>query len=86
MGSIEQVRVVDEYSRALSTGSRKRANAQAWVVPGDGQIFINGQSLTKYFSDIPHRAKLVLPFEVSKTLGMFNVWGTVQGGGPTGKK
>ena len=84
MGSVEQVRAVDEYSRTFSTGSRKKANAQAWVVPGEGQIYINGQSLTKYFSDIPHRAKIVLPFEVSGTLGKFNVWGAVQGGGPTG--
>ncbi|KAJ3352352.1 37S ribosomal protein S9, mitochondrial [Kappamyces sp. JEL0680] len=72
---------LDEFSRSLTAASRKKCRAQAWVLPGTGLIYVNGLSMSKYFSDILSREKIVRPFEVTGTLGSFNVWASVSGGG-----
>ncbi|KAJ3389015.1 37S ribosomal protein S9, mitochondrial [Entophlyctis sp. JEL0112] len=76
---------LDADGRAFARASRKTAKAQAWVVRGSGEIFINGVHISEYFSEIPDRELIVRPFEVANALGRFNVWAIVSGGGKSGQ-
>lgn len=75
---------LDEFGRSFTSASRKTSKAQVWIVPGQGQIYVNGQSMATYFSLINWRASIVKPFEVAHKLGQFNVWAISHGGGLTG--
>lgn len=77
--------VVDEEGKSFTTGSRKTARAQAWLIKGNGQIFVNGVHFSEYFGLSHDREKLVVPFEATGTLGKYNVWAIVRGGGSTGQ-
>lgn len=76
---------VDKEGRAIATGKRKAATAKAMLVPGTGQLFVNGRPMTEYFSRWCDRFALAEPFRVTNTFGKFNVWGLVRGGGQTGQ-
>ena len=41
---------MDEFGRTRAVGRRKTSSAQAYVVEGDGQVMVNGKSLSKSFS------------------------------------
>lgn len=68
-----------------ATGKRKHAIARAWLTPGSGAIQVNGRTLEQYFSLLPHRADIQSAFEVSGTVGQFDVRATVTGGGVAGQ-
>jgi small subunit ribosomal protein S9 len=75
---------LDEHGRSFTTASRKTAKAQVWLIPGQGQVYINGKSLSDYFTEVADRYNAVAPFEVANCLAKYNVWAIVSGGGPTG--
>ncbi|KAJ1341854.1 hypothetical protein BSLG_003508 [Batrachochytrium salamandrivorans] len=79
------VRTLDTEGRSYTIGSRKTARAQCWLIPGDGQIYINGIKLHRYFPDLSNRETVVRPFEMTNRLLRFNTWAIVTGGGSTGK-
>ncbi|KAI8610997.1 ribosomal protein S5 domain 2-type protein [Chytriomyces sp. MP71] len=79
------IETLDEFGRAFARGSRKTATAQAWVVRGSGDVFVNGLHVADYFGEVAHREVVVRPFEVAKALGSYNVWAVVQGGGHGGQ-
>ncbi|KAJ3213421.1 37S ribosomal protein S9, mitochondrial [Dinochytrium kinnereticum] len=72
---------LDEFGRSFTRGSRKTAVAQCWMVEGDGQVFVNGVKLADYFPQLSDCQKVILPFEATQTLGSYNVWAIVKGGG-----
>lgn len=80
-----RVRVVDEKGRAYGTGRRKCSIARVWIQPGDGKFIVNEKQFDAYFSILDHRVQLLQPFTVTKTLGLWDVNCTVQGGGVSGK-
>jgi small subunit ribosomal protein S9 len=45
---------------------------------------VNHQPLPEYFNRVFWRELCIQPFEVSHTLGRFDVWCTVKGGGLSG--
>jgi small subunit ribosomal protein S9 len=55
------------------------------MVPGDGEIFVNGVHMSKYFGELADRQRLVKPFEATGKLAQYNVWSIVSGGGPSGR-
>lgn len=67
-----------------SAGKRKCSIARVWVMPGSGQIRVNKRRMTEYFPALARRMDVLKPFEVSGTLGHFDVMSTVRGGGSTG--
>ncbi|MDF2965562.1 MAG: rpsI [Rickettsiaceae bacterium] len=71
--------------QALFTGRRKNAVARVAIRPGTGNMVINHVSLEKYFPRESHRQNLLRPFAVTKTLGQYDVFCTVKGGGHTGQ-
>lgn len=85
---VTQVRTqpgLDEFGRSYSYGSRKTARAQAWMVEGDGQIYVNGTHIADYFAEDIDREQVIRPLELAGALGQFNVWALVKGGGPSGQ-
>ena len=68
-----------------ATGRRKRAVARVRLVPGSGDITVNGRTLEDYFPSAVHRQQLTEPFRVTETEGSFDVSVTMHGGGPTGQ-
>ena len=68
-----------------ATGKRKVAIARAWLEPGQGTIQVNAKPLETYFPRLSHQTQVQTPFEVTKTLGQFDVKATLAGGGISGQ-
>ncbi|MEI7743002.1 MAG: 30S ribosomal protein S9 [Chloroflexota bacterium] len=67
------------------TGRRKTAVARVRLIPGEGQMVINGRTPEEHFGGILGDAELFLPFRVTGTEGRFNIMIKVEGGGTTGQ-
>jgi small subunit ribosomal protein S9 len=76
---------LDKWGRAHSQGQRKRAFAEAWVYPGDGQIIVNGKHYAHYFGHATDRLNVSLPLLVCDVQRQVNVVTCVKGGGPSGR-
>jgi len=67
------------------TGRRKTAVARVRLLPGEGEIVINGRSLVEHFGAAIDEAEIRLPFRVTNTDGRYNAMIKVEGGGVTGQ-
>jgi small subunit ribosomal protein S9 len=67
------------------TGRRKTAVAKVRLIPGSGRITINGRPFEEYFPLESQRVKILWPFEVTKTIGKFDVIAQTNGGGISGQ-
>ena len=67
------------------TGRRKTAVARVRLLPGEGEIVINGRSLAEHFGAAIDEVELRLPFRVTNTDGRYNAMIKVEGGGVTGQ-
>ncbi|MDD4923831.1 MAG: 30S ribosomal protein S9 [Dehalococcoidales bacterium] len=67
------------------TGRRKTAVAQVRIMPGSGEILINGMPYEQRFTSFEHRKSIVQPFMVTETMGKFDVSVIVDGGGVSGQ-
>ena len=72
-----------EQTHAL--GRRKAAVARVYLTPGAGNITINGRALENYFPLEAHRYVVNQPFEVTGTLGQYDVKINLNGGGVKGQ-
>ncbi len=72
-----------EQTHAL--GRRKAAVARVYLAPGKGNVTVNGRSLEVYFPLDSLRYIVNQPFEVTGTLGQFDVKVTLVGGGIKGQ-
>jgi small subunit ribosomal protein S9 len=64
---------------------RKSAKCQVWMLPGTGQVYVDGVHMSDRFP-APHLLQVVMqPFDQSRTWGRYNVWALTQGGGVSGK-
>ena len=66
-------------------GRRKSAVARVYVVPGKGDITINGRELNDYFKEDTLRYIVNQPFEVTGTTAQFDVKVNLDGGGIKGQ-
>ena len=66
-------------------GRRKSAVARVYVVPGKGNIVINGRELENYFKEDTLRYIVNQPFEVTGTAAQFDVKANLDGGGIKGQ-
>ena len=71
--------------RYYGTGKRKTSIARVWLSPGDGTIVVNRRPIDEYFDRETSKMVVRQPFEVTGTVGSFNVTATVRGGGKTGQ-
>ena len=67
------------------TGRRKTAIARVRLLPGEGEIVVNGRSLEEHFGNAVNDSDVKMPFRVTGTEGHFNAMIKVEGGGVTGQ-
>lgn len=67
------------------TGRRKTSVARVRLVPGQGNITINGRDLKDYFDLATLELIIKQPLELTGTTSAYDVIANVQGGGRTGQ-
>lgn len=68
-----------------ATGRRKLSVARVRLVPGSGKITVNGREVLDYFKRETLKMIIEQPFKVTETLGKFDVYANINGGGLTGQ-
>ena len=66
------------------TGRRKKSIARVRVYPGTGNITINKRDIDDYFGLETLKLIVNQPYEVTDTVGKFDIVCTVTGGGISG--
>lgn len=69
----------------MAVGRRKTSTARVYLRPGSGTVTINRRSADEYFPLEWRRNNLNAPFEVTNTVGKFDVLVNTRGGGLTGQ-
>jgi small subunit ribosomal protein S9 len=71
--------------RYCATGRRKTSVARVWLTPGEGSVKINKRSIDDYLKR--ETAKMIIrqPLELTETLGKFDIYVNVRGGGISGQ-
>ena len=67
------------------TGRRKSATARVRICRGEGKIVVNKRAFEDYFPIPLTRKIIVQPLATTETLGKFDVYANVAGGGSTGQ-
>src|SRR3972149_1093935 len=68
-----------------ATGRRKESVARLRLIPGQGSFELNGRSLEEYFGRKALQHQVKKPLNATKTLGKFDVFVNINGGGTTGQ-
>lgn len=77
---------MEEIQRFYGTGKRKTAVARVWLkAPGKGEILVNKRPVDDYFPRETLRLMILQPFKLTDTLGKFDVYVNVRGGGISGQ-
>ena len=66
-------------------GRRKTAVARVYLRPGSGKVVVNRKSAEEYFPVDWHRSAIYVPFQVTETVGKFDVLVNAKGGGTQGQ-
>ncbi len=69
----------------IFVGRRKNAVARVYLRNGSGKVTINEREFENYFPLKEHRENILLPFVVTQTLGKYDVFANVSGGGVSGQ-
>ena len=69
----------------LSTGRRKESVARVRLVPGTGNITINGRTMDAYFGRETSKMILVEPLKLVDQMGKLDVFVNAKGGGLSGQ-
>lgn len=67
------------------TGRRKSSVARVRLVPGDGRVLVNNREIENYIPFEALREVVKQPLVVTETLGTYDVFVNVKGGGYTGQ-
>src|SRR5919202_3334608 len=67
------------------TGRRKTAVARVRLLPGEGEITVNGRDFEEYFTRHAYRAAVRAPLELLGAASRYDVIAKIEGGGPTGQ-
>ncbi len=67
------------------TGRRKEAVARVRLVPGSGEVIVNGKPALEYFGRQQLVDAAVAPFKVTDTVHRFDVYANCDGGGISGQ-
>ncbi|NVO20080.1 MAG: 30S ribosomal protein S9 [Bacteroidetes bacterium] len=68
-----------------AVGRRKTAIARVYLKEGSGIITVNGRDYKEYFPMAILQATIVQPFEVTDTVGKYDVTVNMEGGGVKGQ-
>jgi small subunit ribosomal protein S9 len=72
-----------EVNKAL--GRRKTAVARVYLSVGTGNVTVNGKDVKVYFPSLVMQNAALKPFEVTNTVGQYDVRVLVNGGGTSGQ-
>jgi small subunit ribosomal protein S9 len=75
----------DKKSYFYGTGRRKTSVARVRLMPGTGEIIVNGTPYEERFPRPEHRRAITHPLLVTEKLGKYNTVVKVEGGGITGQ-
>ena len=76
---------MEQENTYYATGRRKTAIARTWLKPGKGQIIINNKPMDEYFRVDAAKQIANQPFELTNTVGEFDIKVNVRGGGTVGQ-
>jgi small subunit ribosomal protein S9 len=68
-----------------AVGRRKTAIARVYLKEGSGVITVNGRDYKEYFPMAILQATIVQPFEITNTVGKYDVTVNMDGGGVKGQ-
>jgi small subunit ribosomal protein S9 len=68
-----------------AVGRRKTSVARVRMTPGAGDITVNKKAMAEFFSRETLKGIVRQPFELTNTVGKFNVVANVNGGGESGQ-
>ena len=75
-----------ETSYYYGTGRRKTATARVRLIPGgSGVAIVNRLPMDEYFDREAVKMIIMQPFEVTETVGSFDLYVNVRGGGKAGQ-
>lgn len=66
-------------------GRRKEAIARVRLVPGDGKVTVNKKPLLDFFKRETLKMIIEQPLELTETLGKYDIYANVNGGGLSGQ-
>ena len=75
----------EKKSYYYGTGRRKTAVARVKLIPGTGEIIVNGTPYEKLFPYPEHRRIILKPLLVTENMGKYNAVVKVEGGGISGQ-
>lgn len=67
------------------TGRRKEAVARVRLLPGSGNIYVNGHTIDEYFGLETLKLIVRQPLQLTDSLNRFDVYANVHGGGFSGQ-
>lgn len=68
-----------------ATGRRKRAIARVRLLPGSGEVTINGKPGNEYFPIAAQRNAALAPLVSAGAVGQYDIDASIQGGGVAGQ-
>ncbi len=68
-----------------ATGKRKDSVARVYLMPGKGNITINGKASNEYFRRAVLQMIIAQPFEITKRESAYDIVAMVEGGGLSGQ-
>jgi small subunit ribosomal protein S9 len=74
-----------DIARYYGTGRRKNAVAKVWLAPGQGNITINGRTMSDYVGRKSLMLIIQQPFEAVDVAGKYDVVAKCNGGGISGQ-
>lgn len=75
-----------ETSYYYGTGRRKTSTARVRLIPeGSGLSVVNRKPLDDYFDRDVMKMMIMQPLELTETVGKFDIYANVRGGGKTGQ-
>ena len=76
---------MDEKTVYWGTGRRKTSVARVRLILGNGAFKVNDRDLDHFFHREDHRQTVTAPLRATKTLGKYDVFANVDGGGIAGQ-
>ena len=74
-----------EQNVYYATGKRKTSIARTWLMPGNGNITVNGRPLDDYFKVGTAKIIMLQPLSLTNTQETYDIRVRVLGGGITGQ-
>jgi len=76
---------MEQMTKSISLGRRKESVARTRLIPGKGDIVINGRPYEKYFLRETDRIIIKQPLELTNNMAKYDVIANIRGGGLTGQ-